>query len=211
MASVAGDFYDFVKLDEKRLGILVADVSGHGVPASLISSMVKIAFASQTSHATDPARVLAEINTILYGKLEADFVTAGYLFVDTVEETVQYAGAGHPSLYVWRGAEKKIYEFRENGIILGQFADAQYQNIMFDLKPQDRLFLYTDGIVEASRAAGEIFGFERLKAFMKAHAELPADEFADTFIEHLFNWSGKRTEKSLDDDLTLIVADYKHG
>jgi sigma-B regulation protein RsbU (phosphoserine phosphatase) len=211
MASVAGDFYDFVKLDEKRLGILVADVSGHGVPASLISSMVKIAFASQTSNATDPARVLAEINTILYGKLEADFVTAGYLFVDTAEETVQYAGAGHPPLYVWRGTEKEIYEFRENGIILGQLADAQYQNIMFGLKPQDRLFLYTDGIVEASRATGEIFGFERLKAFMKAHAELPADEFADTFIAHLVNWSGKRTEKSLDDDLTLIVADYKHG
>ena len=211
MASVAGDFYDFTKVDEKRLGILVADVSGHGVPASLISSMVKIAFASQTSHAMDPARVLAEINTILYGKLEADFVTAGYLYVDTAQETVQYAGAGHPPLYVWRGSEQKTYEFREKGIILGQLADAQYKNIKFELKPHDRLILYTDGIVEASRASGEIFGFERLKAFMKTNAGRPADEFADAFIAHLFNWSGKRSEKALDDDLTLIVADYRYG
>jgi sigma-B regulation protein RsbU (phosphoserine phosphatase) len=77
MASVAGDFYDFAKVDEKRLGILVADVSGHGVPASLISSMVKIAFASNTTHAANPAEVLDGINEILCGKLESDFVTAG--------------------------------------------------------------------------------------------------------------------------------------
>jgi serine phosphatase RsbU (regulator of sigma subunit) len=70
---------------------------------------------------------------------------------------------------------------------------------------------FTDGIVETSRATGEIFGFERLKAYLKEHADLPADEFADTFIEHLFNWSGKRTEKTLDDDLTLIVVDYQCG
>jgi serine phosphatase RsbU (regulator of sigma subunit) len=70
-------FYDFAKVDEKRLGILVADVSGHGVPASLISSMVKIAFASNTTHAANPAEVLDGINEILCGKLESDFVTAG--------------------------------------------------------------------------------------------------------------------------------------
>lgn len=210
MASVAGDFYDFAKVDEKRLGILVADVSGHGVPASLISSMVKIAFASQTSHVSNPAQVLAEINTILCGKLEADFVTAGYLFIDMTEETIQYSGAGHPPLFVWRDNEQKIYEFREKSIILGQFRDAQYQNIIFDLKPNDRIFLYTDGIVEASNSAGDIFGFDRLKNFIKAHAHLPAGQFADVLIQHLFNWSGKRSEEALDDDLTLIVADYKH-
>ena len=109
------------------------------------------------------------------------------------------------------GSEQKTYEFRESGIILGQLADAQYRNTKFDLKPQDRLILYTDGIVEASRASGEIFGFERLKAFMKTHAGRPADEFADAFIAHLFNWSGKRSEKALDDDLTLIVVDYRYG
>ncbi len=82
MASVAGDFYDFIKVDEKRLGIIVADVSGHGVPASLISSMVKIAILSQLPHAYNPAQVHSGINQILCGKMESDFVTAGYLFID---------------------------------------------------------------------------------------------------------------------------------
>jgi sigma-B regulation protein RsbU (phosphoserine phosphatase) len=210
MASVAGDFYDFAKMDEKRLGVLVADVSGHGVPASLISSMVKIAFASQTSHVSNPARVLAEINSILCGKLDADFVTAGYLFIDTAEERFHYSAAGHPPLFVWRGGEQKIYEFREKSIILGQFRDAQYQNIVFDLKPNDRIFLYTDGIVETSNSADDIFGFDRLKNFIKTHASLPAGQFADVLIQHLFNWSDKRSEEALDDDLTLIVVDYQH-
>jgi sigma-B regulation protein RsbU (phosphoserine phosphatase) len=210
MASVAGDFYDFAKVDDKRLGILVADVSGHGVPASLISTMVKIAFASNISQASNPAEVLAGINQVLCGKLEADFVTAGYLFIDTSENIFKYAGAGHPPLFVWRGADQKIYEFREKGTILGQFQDAQYQNISFNLKADDRIFLYTDGAVETFNSAGDIFGFSRLKDLIRTHAKLPADQFADMIIRHLFSWSGKNSEQALDDDLTLIVADYKH-
>jgi serine phosphatase RsbU (regulator of sigma subunit) len=210
VASVAGDFYDFAKVDEKRLGILVADVSGHGVPASLISSMVKIAFASNTSHAANPAEVLDAINQVLCGKLESDFVTAGYLFLDTEEKNMIYAGAGHMPLLLWRAAEKKIYEFREKGTILGQFQDIQFKNIRFALKPDDRIILYTDGIVETSNTAHTLFGFDRLKEFIRSHAQLPAGQFADTLIRELFNWSGKPSEEALDDDLTLIVVDYQH-
>ena len=144
VASVAGDFYDFVKVDEKRLGILIADVSGHGVPASLISSMVKIAFASNTAHAANPAQMLDGINKVLCGKLESDFVSAGYLFLDTENKTMIYAGAGHVPLLLWRPAEKKVYEFREKGTILGQFEDIEFKNIQFAIEPDDRIVLYTD-------------------------------------------------------------------
>jgi sigma-B regulation protein RsbU (phosphoserine phosphatase) len=211
MASVAGDFYDFAKVDEKRLGILVADVSGHGVPASLISSMVKIAFASNTSRAGNPAEVLDAINQVLCGKLESDFVTAGYLFLDTEEKNMIYAGAGHMPLLLWRAAEKKIYEFREKGTILGQFEDIQFKNICFALKPDDRIILYTDGIVETSNTTNTLFGFDRFKEFIMSHAQLPAGQFADELIRQLFYWSGKPSEEALDDDLTLIVADYQHA
>jgi serine phosphatase RsbU (regulator of sigma subunit) len=211
MASVAGDFYDFAKVDEKRLGILVADVSGHGVPASLISSMVKIAFASNTAHAANPSQMLNGINQVLCGKLESDFVTAGYLFLDTEENNMIYAGAGHMPLILWRAAEKKIYEFREKGTILGQFEDIQFKNSRFPLKPDDRIILYTDGIVETSNPANALFGFDRLKEFIMSHARLPAGQFADALVRRIFNWSGKPSEEALDDDLTLIVADYKHA
>jgi serine phosphatase RsbU (regulator of sigma subunit) len=211
VASVAGDFYDFTKVDEKRLGILVADVSGHGVPASLISSMVKIAFASNIPHAANPAKVLDGINQVLCGKLENDFVTAGYVFLDIEEKNMIYAGAGHMPLLLWRAAEKKIYEFREKGTILGQFEDIQLKNIGFALKPDDRILLYTDGIIETGNPNQTLFGLERLKEFIISHAQLPADQFADALIRKLFKWSGKPSEEALDDDLTLIVADYQRG
>ena len=211
MASVAGDFYDFARVDEKRLGILVADVSGHGVPASLISSMVKIAFVSQLPHASDPARVLAGINQVLCGKLESDFVTAGYLFMDTEKESVTYAGAGHPPLFLWRGSEQKIYEYREKGIVLGQFEDAQYQNIDLGLKSGDRFILYTDGIIEATNAAGKFFGWDLFKEFITSHASLSAGQFADDLIQSVTGWSGKNSQETLDDDITLVIADFENS
>jgi serine phosphatase RsbU (regulator of sigma subunit) len=172
--------------------------------------MVKIAFASNTTHAANPAEVLDGINQVLCGKLESDFVTAGYLFLDLEEKNMIYAGAGHLPLLLWRAAEKKIYEFREKDTVLGQFEDIQFKNIRFALKPHDRIILYTDGIVETSNATHTLFGFERFKEFIMSHAQLPADQFADTLIRQLFNWSGKPSEEALDDDLTLIVADYQH-
>jgi serine phosphatase RsbU (regulator of sigma subunit) len=211
MASVAGDFYDFARVDEKRLGILVADVSGHGVPASLISSMVKIAFASQLPHADDPARVLAGINQVLCGKLESDFVTAGYLFMDTEKQSFTYAGAGHPPLFLWRASEQKIYEYREKGVILGQFEDARYQNINLELKPGDRFLQYTDGIIEATNAAGEIFGWDNFKKFISSRASLPAGQFADDLIQQVTDWSGIESQERLDDDLTLVIADFENS
>src|SRR5260221_5073400 len=81
MSAVAGDFYDFLVVDDRRIGILVADVTGHGVPAALIASMLKVAFAGQTAHAEDPARVLAGLNRALCGKFEEHFVTSAYDFV----------------------------------------------------------------------------------------------------------------------------------
>jgi len=211
LASVAGDFYDFIKLDEKRLGILVADVSGHGVPASLISSMVKIAFSSQLPHADNPAQVLSGINQILCGKLESDFVTAGYLFIDTEKQSAKYAGAGHPPLLLWRGSDQKIYEYQKKGIILGQLLEARYQNIELNLKSDDRFILYTDGIIEATNAAGDLFGLNHFKEFITSHANLSVGNFADGLIQRISNWSGKHSGEALDDDLTLVVADFKNS
>jgi len=94
MTSVAGDFYDFIMVDEKHLGILIADVSGHGMPAALIASMLKIALAAQVPHAADPAQVLSGLNQALCGKFQHHYVTAAYLFVDIAKGTLTYDGGG---------------------------------------------------------------------------------------------------------------------
>ena len=211
MTTMAGDFYDFLVIDDKRIGILVADVSGHGVPASLIASMVKIAFVSQAPHAADPARVMAGINHILCGKLESDFVTAGYLFIDTEQQTASYAGAGHPPLLLWRPREKEILEIRPKGIILGQMEDTVYKNSGLKLQKSDRFVLYTDGIVEALNPAGEIYGGDRFKSFIKSHSGLDADQFSDRLLDVIAVWSGGRSKGPLDDDLTLLVVDFENA
>src|SRR5882757_2742405 len=115
MTAVAGDFYDFIVVDEKRIGILAADVSGHGMPAALIASMLKIALSSQVGHADDPAQVLLGLNQALCGKFEHHFVTAAYIFVDMQKLTLSYAGAGHPPLLLWGGSQG-LRSVEENGL-----------------------------------------------------------------------------------------------
>jgi hypothetical protein len=121
MTSVAGDFYDFIVVDEKHIGILVADVSGHGMPAALIASMLKIALSTPEAHASDPAQVLLGLNKALCGIFQHHFVTAAYLFVDMQKRTLTYAGAGHPPLLLWGGSFKGVRAVMENGMFLGRF------------------------------------------------------------------------------------------
>src|SRR5271169_1346495 len=104
MTSVAGDFYDFIIVDDKHVGILVADVSGHGLPAALIASMLQVALTAQSAHASDPGRVLGGLNQALCGKFQRNFVTAAYLFVDLENLVISYAGAGHPPMLLWRAS-----------------------------------------------------------------------------------------------------------
>ncbi|MBV8071160.1 MAG: response regulator, partial [Acidobacteriaceae bacterium] len=129
MSSVAGDFYDFIVVDEKHIGILVADVSGHGMPAALIASMLKIALAAQAPHAADPAQVLFGLNQALCGKFQQHYVTAAYMYLDMVKRTLTYAGAGHPPLLVWGKSSSGVRDVLENGFFLGKFKIATYSSV----------------------------------------------------------------------------------
>ena len=138
MTAVAGDFYDFIVVDEKHIGILVADVSGHGMPAALIASMLKIALSAQGAHAADPAQVLLGLNQALCGKFQHHYVTAAYLFVDMQKRTLTYAGAGHPPLLLRDGSSKGVRDVVENGLFLGRFPFATYSSVELPLNAGDR-------------------------------------------------------------------------
>ena len=206
-SSVAGDFYDFLPKDG-GLGVLIADVSGHGVPAALSASMVKVAIRSQRDWADDPPRVLSGLNSILCGNLQGQFVTAGYLYLDPKRGALAYAGAAHPPLLAWRGREKKIESMEENGLMLGICPEGTYKGMTAALEPGDRFVLYTDGITEAPSLSGEEFGMERFKSFLAEHAKSSAQELCDALVKHVTAWSGTRSREQ-HDDLTLIVVDYK--
>ena len=201
MTSVAGDFYDYVLADDSRAGLLIADVSGHGVPAALIASMVKLAATSQRSQADDPAALLLGMNSALHGNTQSQFVTAAYVYLDAQSKEFRYSAAGHPPMLLLR--EGKVTEIAENGLMLAAFDFAAYQTRSHPLQPGDRLLLYTDGIVEAANSAGEFYGQENLSNLLRDTSALNAHKAADQIIRAVQGWAS-----SQDDDLTVLVCDY---
>jgi sigma-B regulation protein RsbU (phosphoserine phosphatase) len=203
MTAVAGDFYDFLLANETQAGLLIADVSGHGVPAALIASMVKLAATSQRSNAEDPAQLLSGMNSVLCGNTQQQFVTAAYVFLDAASSTLRYSAAAHPPMLLFR--EGEVIELTENGLMLAAFSFATYTTAEHPLQPGDRLLLYTDGLLEATNPLGEEFGSARLHTLLKDAAHLNAEDTASSIISSLELWSSK----SQNDDLTLLVCDYQ--
>jgi sigma-B regulation protein RsbU (phosphoserine phosphatase) len=208
MSAVAGDFYDFIVLEGNQLGILIADVTGHGVPAALIASMLKVAFASQSVHATEPALVLAGLNQALCGKFEEHFVTAAYFYLDLDAKRVRYAGAGHPPLLYSNRANGDGHPIEKNGFFLGMFPEAEYASIEIQLQPGARYVLYTDGLPESKNASGEEFGIARCSQFLGSHPRLPAAALADEMLREIKNWTARAAGSVQEDDMTLVIADF---
>jgi sigma-B regulation protein RsbU (phosphoserine phosphatase) len=202
MTSVAGDFYEFLSSEETALGVLIADVAGHGVPAALIASMVKIAVQSQRHCMEDPERLLAGVNKVLCGNTQNQFVTAAYIHLDIARGMFRYSAAGHPPMFLLRAGQ--VYRITENGLVLALMPAALFTATTQPLLSGDRLLLYTDGIIEATNGDGEEFGYERLSDLLRMSETKSAEEAADQILSTVNSWS-----PSQNDDLTIIVCDYK--
>jgi sigma-B regulation protein RsbU (phosphoserine phosphatase) len=203
MTAVAGDFYEFVSVDRNRTGFLVADVSGHGVPAALIAAMIKVAMQSVVSRADDPAEVLRELNHALAGQLRGQFVTAAYLWMDTENRRALYSAAGHPPLLRWRdGALERI---ESNGLLFGVVENTCYPVCELPLNLGDRFLLYTDGISEPENAAGDSFGDKRLEEVVRLNQSRPPIELSDQLLSAIHRWQPASTTQQ--DDITLLVID----
>jgi len=187
---------------------LIADVSGHGLPAALIASMLKIALSAQSPQACEPARVLAGLNRSFCGLFRSHYVTAAYLFVDLAKNIVSYAGAGHPPLLWWSKQTGTARELEENGIVLGLYDDAQFSSIQIPVQTGDRLLLYTDGVLEFKNLGDEEFGRDRLRQFVEANHSLNSNYLLDTLISRLWVWSGQGPSSAQTDDITVLVMDF---
>jgi len=203
MTAVAGDFYEFVAVDQNRIGFLVADVSGHGVPAALIAAMVKVAMQSVVPSAHDPREVLRGLKRILSGQLQDQFVSAAYLWLDMEHRNALYSAAGHPPLLRWRGGNLERIE--SNGLLLGLTAESEYPLRELPLKSGDRFLLYTDGVVEPENVAGDFFGDHQLEQIVRNnHSRLPA-ELSEELLSGISQWRPASVPQQ--DDITLIVID----
>jgi hypothetical protein len=204
MSAVAGDLYDVVRAGPSHVGILVADVSGHGIPAALVASMVKLAFSMQADHAHDPAGVLTVMNRLLCRHLDGTFVTAIYAVIDTQARVLTIGNAGHPGVLIGR-SDGPVEQSVEHGVMLGLFPGAEYTNERLELREGDRILVYTDGIPEAQRADGEFLDTDRLRQWISTTRANTAAECAESLLTMLEGW---RDGRRFDDDVTFVVAGF---
>ena len=203
MTAVAGDFYDFIPIDQSQVGFLVADVSGHGVPAALTAAMIKVAMQSVAHWAQDPGAVLRGLNRILFTQLRVQIVTAAYLWLDTETRKAAYSAAGHPPLLRWRGG--KLERIESNGLVFGVMPEPDYPVCDMPISPGDRFLLYTDGLIESENARGDSFGERRLEEVVRNNQSCPPAELVDQLLSEIRHWQPDSTTQQ--DDITLIVID----
>jgi len=205
MTAVAGDFYEFIPIDEQRVGFLVADVSGHGVPAALIASMIKVAIQSVNGCASEPSEVLRRLGSILNNNLQGQFVSAAYLWIDTSSRRALYSAAGHPPLLRWNKETGTLMRIDSNGMIFGVMPELEYPVCSIPLVPGDRFLLYTDGVTESEDVAGEQFGDRKLEQIVRESQAVPASELLTRMVAGLRAWQPASLAQQ--DDITLIVID----
>ena len=205
MTAVAGDFYEFIPVDSRRAGFLVADVSGHGVPAALIASMVKVAVQSVSGFAADPAELLSRLGAGLHHHLRGQYVTAAYLWLDAANRTARYSAAGHPPLLHWHAASRTVDRIVSNGLLFGVTPDENYPACDVGFDPGDRFLLYTDGLIEAENGSGEAFGDARLEQVLRESRSRSAEELAQELLAAVAAWRSPPAPQQ--DDITLLVVD----
>lgn len=201
---VGGDFYDFALLDERTLVIVVADVSGKGVPASLLVATLHAALKSNQDVQRSPREMMNRINRLLFQSTSPEqFATLFYGVVDLETGRVRFANAGHDFPIIINGTES--IRLRESGIVLGCLEGYQYVEHVCDIPDRGGLVLYTDGLTEAS-VADVFFGEERLEKLLQQHSSQSAERVCDVVMREVTGFAAGGENQ---DDLTLLVLKRK--
>jgi len=200
---VGGDFYDFIPVTKDRWGLVIADVSGKGVPAALFMALSRTLIRASTLVDADPAQSIGHANRMICEDSKTSmFVTLFYAVLDAREMTLNYVNAGHnPPLLLQDGASA-VRLLKAEGIALGVIDDVDLQSVKVNLKPGDVLVLYTDGVTEAINNKEEEFGEERLLLVITENRNRPAQEIMDRILAAITAFAGDQPQF---DDITLMV------
>ncbi|WCL48222.1 SpoIIE family protein phosphatase [Leptospira sp. GIMC2001] len=196
--AVGGDFYDFHQIDDKHIGVLVADVTGHGVSAAMDSSTVKIAFRNDLQFANSPNKMLSSMNRFLIDLLDYRFVSAVHAYIDMERKEMVYATAGHPPIAILRNNDIHILE--STGFLLGMVRDCEYSEQRFALQSKDRIIFYTDGLngdISIDDTPEDI-----LKSAIEKISYKNPEQFCESVIEEL-----NQQRMQVSDDITVVVVE----
>ena len=199
---VGGDFYDLFELEDGRVTVVMGDAAGKGIPAALVvsatSSMLRAV--AQALGSSSPSEVLAQVNETLFARIPPNmFVTCFYAILDPKNGSMNYANAGHDLPYLWHGGDCE--ELRARGMPLGLMAGMSYEQKEIELDAGEGVLFYSDGLVEAHDAKGEMFGFPRLRDLIAEHDDKRA--LGDFLLEDLYSFVGEGWEQ--EDDITLLT------
>jgi predicted ester cyclase len=201
---VGGDFYDFHLLSEGRVGLVVGDATGKGVPAALVMSTTcgMLQAVSQALDSSSPGEVLARVNETLLARIPPNmFVTCFYAILEPESGHLVYANAGHDLPYLHRNGDAE--ELRARGMPLGLMQGMNYEEKEVILEAGEAALLYSDGLVEAHDPKGEMFGFPRLRALIAEHGE--EGSLVDFLLQELYSFVGEGWEQ--EDDITLLTLE----
>jgi len=206
---VGGDYYDFVEVDKNRMGVVVADVSGKGVPGSLVMTMIRTALRTEAKGRDSAADVLSRVNDFVLGDIRKGmFVTLFYMILDSRKRRVTFASAGHNPLILYRNLTKKTYYLNPKGFPVGisltekDLFRRSIEDDTIQLTKGDILICHTDGITEAMNSKRELFGEERLLRVIRDYGHLRAKEFVEKLREELISFTEGQIQN---DDITLVV------
>jgi len=199
---VGGDYFDFIRVSDTRLGIAIADVSGKGIPAALIMAGFRMSLLAEIRNEFTMRAVMRKVNSLLHESMERDkFVTMFYGMLDWKNRVLSFSNAGHnPPLLLRR--DGRVQYLLEGGVALGVLPDARYEDRPVALEPGDVLLLYTDGVSEAESPTGEQYGTRRLEGCLKRLAQGTANEILKGVVDDVTAYAG---EHGVSDDLTLVV------
>jgi sigma-B regulation protein RsbU (phosphoserine phosphatase) len=201
--TMCGDFYDFIELRDGRIGLVMADVCGHGVPAAFFMAVARTNLRDLAARYIDPGACLARANQALCAQNPMDlFVTMFYCVVDPTTGVLRYANGGHPPPYL-RRADGSIEALNgTGGLVLGAIPGVTFPDHTVRLRAGDRVVLYTDGVTDACNAAAEAYGAERLIAEVQAHGDGAAAAIVERICQSVTAFVGGTAQF---DDITLTV------
>jgi len=207
MESVGGDLYDIIRIGKNSYGFLMADVSGHGVPSALITTMAKVSFTSNSGYGINSGDIFKAVNTEMFnfiGDLEY-YLTAYYCIVDLEKGTLQFSNAGHHPAILYRAETKSLEKLDTNGFLVGAFNGVDYESKSIQLKDGDRILLFTDGIIEARNLEGEFYEYERFMNYVTNNSHLSPKEFIKNLIVEVDKFCNGEPP---DDDRTILYFEF---
>lgn len=206
---LGGDFYDIRMFNEDSIELLIADVSGHGIPAAFISGMLKVAYSFHIYDNTSSEEMMSRINESMYFYTQGKFITAGYSRINFNSKKLNYCNAGHWPLLIIRENHDQIIQISTKGHAIGWIKNKKFMSTEFDLQTNDILVFYTDGLLEARNKENIIFGEDNFHKLLLENKKLSVEELQEKIITTLSDWSFTNDSSTFEDDITLALLKIK--